>query len=211
MWLILYDSVMSVPANRLVRSFTNLRLVTSVMTNNQICAAKCRHERIFTSLFPKKSIWSGFCITLSGPRPEDAITDLTATSFLNITTLSIAVKIASWITSLTAATTVVPISLLFLSITFLSLTSVKINWISSTGSMPSISFVRIKLWASFISFFRLLLPKSQPFKFLSEWLMSFIFCYFFRRVETMFATTTELAQILMVISFKRIESTKQNN
>ena len=58
-----------------------------------------------SSELPEKSFRSGFWTTLFGPCHDNPVIDLVALSFLDIMTLSIAFKIASWIQFLTLTTT----------------------------------------------------------------------------------------------------------
>ena len=73
------------------------------------------------SVFPEKSLWSGFWTVLCGPSSDHSLIDLTAFSTLCITTLSIAVKSASF-TLFSTAVTALSSSFLISSAIFLSLT-----------------------------------------------------------------------------------------
>ena len=72
-------------------------------------------------MFRKKTLWSGFWTALVCPRPDDPVIDLTAISTLGITMFSIAVKTVPWTQFSTAAATL-SFFLLYLSVTFLSIT-----------------------------------------------------------------------------------------
>ena len=69
-------------------------------------------------VFPEKRIWSGFWTTLFGPCPDDPAIDLTVISIIGITTLSIAVKFASW-TRFSTAIRALSNSFLIFSVTYL--------------------------------------------------------------------------------------------
>ena len=93
-----------------------------------------RLEMVFwrPSIFPEKSLWSGYGTTLSMSRPKDALTDFMTTYALGITKLSITVKRA-WCTLVSTVAIMLFNSLHILPLILLS--SVYVSpWEPSTGA-----------------------------------------------------------------------------
>ena len=86
-------------------------------------------------MFPEESLWSRFWNSLFGTRPDDSVIDLTSISTLGITTLCIAVKIASW-TGFSTALTAFSTSFLILSAKFFSITWSWLALFSPTEDFP---------------------------------------------------------------------------
>ena len=93
------------------------RVPTQAFTNHIL--SKIDMSGVFL-VFPIKSSWSGFWIIQLRPRTDDSVIDLTAISTHGITTLSIAVKLAS-ATRLSTVITALSTAFLILSSIFFSM------------------------------------------------------------------------------------------
>ena len=132
-----------------------------------------------SSVIPKKSLWSRFCTTMSGSRPDDAVIDLTTISTLGVTT-----KFNSFL----------DFQPIFLS-----------NFVDKILSIARLSFSllppRVTRWYSFerIMFYVSLVSFSASFSWVlyqsqnqSNWLSSLLICCVISLVETMIVMTTVL-------------------
>ena len=129
------------------------------------------------------SRWSGFLTILLGPRPDDTVIDITAISTPGITTLSIAVKVAS---STRFSTVITALSTAFLisSPIFLAMTWSWHALISPTAHILKL-LQRPLVWGSKVPFpiapALALLPRKKSFKVSFNWLGCLLcWCFFFR-------------------------------
>ena len=136
-------------------------------------------------IFSKKSLRSGFWTSLFVPCPVELVINFTALSTLEITTLSMAVKIASCMRFLTVMTALPTTRVIWLSVLF---SRTWFWWLFLLALSKPLGWPLV-CWSKFTlseTFTFTLLPITKSFKVSSNWLSCLLCWFFFLRVETSF-------------------------